>query len=616
MSGDGSAPAAQALYDEVSARARREVDRLDRLFGRLGVARLLVFMLGLVAMVRVVATAGGVSPAWVAPPAAAFLALVIWHERVARRRDRARRSLAWAERGLARLDHRWMAGGDDGARFRDDTHLYSTDLEIFGPGSLFQLLSTCRTETGAGRLADWLRTGAPANEVRLRQEAARELATRADLRHDLAVIGPEVQAGLDSGSLRSWATGDPVNLPAWLGPAALLASSGNVVALAGWAAGWWIGAVPAAVALAGAMLATAFGRPVKQVLRAAGPPERELVLLASLLDRVATERFQAPWLAALAARLHSSGGRPGVEVRRLARLVDLVDARRNQLFAPIAAMLLLGTQLAVRIEAWRRRVGPAVVEWLDAVGDLEAISALATFAFEHPADGWPLFDEGGARFTARDLAHPLLDERQVVRNDVALEPPCQLLVVSGSNMSGKSTLLKAIGVNLVLAQAGAPVRAASLASAPFLVGASLVLRDSLLEGRSRFYAEIVRLRDIVAATGGPRPVLFLLDELLSGTNSHDRAIGAAGVLQGLLDRGAVGLVTTHDLALTGIADSLGGRAANWHFEDQLEAGALRFDYQLRPGVVTRSNALELMRSVGLYQDAALAAGLHPDSKPE
>jgi DNA mismatch repair ATPase MutS len=240
-----------------------------------------------------------------------------------------------------------------------------------------------------------------------------------------------------------------------------------------------------------------------------------------------------------------------------------------------------------------------VVDWLDAIGDLEALAALATLTYEHPDDAFPDLVAGPPRLEGSGLAHPLLAAAGVVRNDVSLGGGCRLIVVSGSNMSGKSTLLKALGVNLALAQAGAPVRAARFVTSPFAVGASLVLRASRLEGRSRFFAEIVRLRDIVALTGGARPVLFLLDELLSGTNSHDRAIGAAGILRGLLDRGAAGLVTTHDLALARIADELGDRAANWHFEDRLVAGKLEFDYRLRPGVVSRSNALELMRSIGL-----------------
>jgi DNA mismatch repair ATPase MutS len=193
----------------------------------------------------------------------------------------------------------------------------------------------------------------------------------------------------------------------------------------------------------------------------------------------------------------------------------------------------------------------------------------------------------------------LLLEREAVNNDVSLSDGLRLLIVSGSNMSGKSTLLRTVGTNAVLAQAGGAVRAARLRLSPLRIGASIGLGDSLREGASRFYAEITRLRAIVDATAVGPPVLFLIDELLHGTNSHDRRIGAEALLRGLVERGAVGLVTTHDLALTHVADLLAPRAANVHFEDHLEGGRMRFDYRLRPGVVAKSNALELMRSVGL-----------------
>jgi DNA mismatch repair ATPase MutS len=197
------------------------------------------------------------------------------------------------------------------------------------------------------------------------------------------------------------------------------------------------------------------------------------------------------------------------------------------------------------------------------------------------------------------LGHPLIPESRNVRTDLRLSDEPRVLVVSGSNMSGKSTLLRTAGVNVVLALAGAPVRARRLRLSPLQVGASIHIQDSLQAGASRFYAEIKRLRQIVDLTHGSVPVLFLLDEILHGTNSHDRRIGAEGVVRGLLDRGAIGLVTTHDLALARVAEELAPLAANVHFEDRLEDGKMTFDYRLRPGVVQRSNALELMRSVGL-----------------
>ncbi len=175
----------------------------------------------------------------------------------------------------------------------------------------------------------------------------------------------------------------------------------------------------------------------------------------------------------------------------------------------------------------------------------------------------------------------------------------RLWIVSGSNMSGKSTLLRAIGLNAVLAWAGAPVACANLRVSRLYIGASMRANDSLVDHRSRFYAEIERLREIVDLPRAGHPTLFLLDELLSGTNSHDRRIGAQALLRGLVERGAIGLATTHDLALAEIAGTLDELAANVHFEDHLEGGEMRFDYRLRPGVVTHSNALALMRAVGL-----------------
>ncbi|HEU4754153.1 MAG TPA: DNA mismatch repair protein MutS, partial [Armatimonadota bacterium] len=224
---------------------------------------------------------------------------------------------------------------------------------------------------------------------------------------------------------------------------------------------------------------------------------------------------------------------------------------------------------------------------------------LAAYGFEHPQDPFPELADEGPLFEVEGIAHPLLPAARAVRNDLSLGPELRMLIVSGSNTSGKSTLLRSVGVNTVLALAGAPVRARRLRLSRLSVGASIRVQDSLQGGISRFQAEILRLRRIVELTGGPHPVLFLLDEILHGTNSHDRRIGAAAVLRSLVERGAIGLTTTHDLALTQVAGSPELKAANVHFEDHMEDGRMAFDYHLRPGVVQKSNALELMRAVGL-----------------
>ena len=274
--------------------------------------------------------------------------------------------------------------------------------------------------------------------------------------------------------------------------------------------------------------------------------------------------------------------------------------QRNAVFGPVAVVLLWGPHLAWAIDAWRRKHGDEVRRWLMAIGELEGFGSLAAYRYEHPADPFPELDPSlVAVFEGRDIGHPLLSSARMVRNDVSFAPPTRLFVVSGSNMSGKSTLLRTIGVNTVLALAGAPVRASRLRLSALSVGATLRIQDSLLEGRSRFYAEITRIRELTDATLGDRPLLFLLDELFHGTNSHDRLTGAAGVLRVLLERGAIGLVTTHDLALTAVAEELQPLARNVHFEDRFEHDVLTFDYRLRPGVVRTGNAIPLMRSVGL-----------------
>jgi hypothetical protein len=342
-----------------------------------------------------------------------------------------------------------------------------------------------------------------------------------------------------------------------------------------------------------------FRRVVQRVVEAVEQPAHDLALLAEVLARLERERFTAPRLVELRAALDVEGRPASARIARLNRLLELLDSRDNVVMRIVGPLLLWTEQLAFALEAWRRISGPALRRWLAAVGEIEALCALAAYAWEHPADAYPEFASGMASFDGEELAHPLLDESRVVRNSVRLGADLRVFIVSGSNMSGKSTLLRTVGANVVLAQAGAPVRARRLRLSPLALGASIRIMDSLRGGTSRFYAEITRLHQIMELTAGPLPVLFLLDELLHGTNSHDRRIGGEAIVRGLVDRGAIGLLTTHDLALAHIAEALAPHAANVHFEDHLENGRMSFDYQLHLGVVEKSNALELMRSVGL-----------------
>jgi DNA mismatch repair ATPase MutS len=277
----------------------------------------------------------------------------------------------------------------------------------------------------------------------------------------------------------------------------------------------------------------------------------------------------------------------------------MMESRRNSFMALLDVPLMISVQAAVAAEAWRRTHRHAVAVWLETVGEFEALGCFATYGYEHPDHSFPEWIDGLPAFRAHGLAHPLLPRSKAVPNDVVLDDTTGLLLVSGSNMSGKSTLLRAVGLNTVLAMAGAPVRARRLELTPLQVGASIRINDSLREGSSRFYAEIVRLRQIFELCAHSPSLLVLLDELLQGTNSADRRAGAQGIVRALVENGAIGMVTTHDLALAEIDSHTGVRITNVHFQDEIENGRMRFDYKLRPGVVTKSNALELMRAVGL-----------------
>ncbi|MDA1184135.1 MAG: DNA mismatch repair protein MutS [Acidobacteria bacterium] len=542
----------------------------------------------------------GAAPGWwLAAPALAFALLMHRHDRVIRELRTARQSIVFYQRGLGRIEDRWAGQGEPGEQFLDDHHLYANDLDLFGRGSLFELLSIARTRAGEAQLAEWLKTPASADGVRERQETVTELTPALDLREALAIAGADVAAtGIDTDVIIGWAERAPVLGARWLRGMATGLTVCAVTAAA------WMGITGNyAYLVAVLLLEAAFAIPqrsrVLRALHAADAPARDLDVLAHVLDRLEGEEFTSARLTLLSRQLGTSDVPASVAIRRLHRLVELHDWQHNQFFAPVAAALLWGTHLAWAIEAWQRRHGREVRTWLYTVGEFEALSSLSAYRFEHPADVWPEIVTDGAGFDGVGLGHPLLPAARMVRNDVRLWGDTRLLVVSGSNMSGKSTLLRTVGVNAVLALAGAPVRAAALRITPLAIGATLRIQDSLQEGRSRFFAEITRIRDISDTARGRVPLLFLLDELFHGTNSHDRLAGASGTLRSLLEHGAIGMITTHDLALTAVADGLSPRAINVHFEDHFDNGEIQFDYRMKPGPVTRSNALALMRAVGL-----------------
>lgn len=547
----------------------------------------------------------GLTWQWLLLPWIGFGVTAHFHAQVLAAGARSRRAMAWYEHGLTRITDRWS-----GLRPRPvpgtvqaaaDDSLYAHDLDLFREGGLFELLCTARTTCGEETLARWLLASAPLDVVGARQAAVADLRDRLRLREDTASLpGPET-IRIDRDALLAWAELPQPALPSplrWLAP--LLAALTILAALR-----WYAAQSPVLFALAivmDASLAFFLQRRLRTLFAGAEKAAGPLAGLSALLELLESETFAAPLLLTLQAGLRD--GIPASRaVRRLATLTRAMELRGNPLLRLLNVPLLFSVQLGAWVQAWREQHGSRLRVWFEAVGQIEALLSLSAYHFEHPDDRFPELISAAtpdrALFDAAALGHPLLTSAACVRNDVLLDEHTRLLLVSGSNMSGKSTLLRSVGVATVMALAGSPVRARHLRLSFFQVAASIQVNDSLQNGRSRFYAEILRLRAICETARQRSPVLFLLDELLAGTNSHDRVAGASGIVRELLAAKAIGLLSTHDLALAAMPEPEASLIRNAHFEDQVSDEKLTFDYTLREGVVTRSNGLALMRMIGL-----------------
>ena len=594
-------------------RARRdrfaaERDALTRRWNRVANLRLVTFLAG-------ASLAGwglwtGRPPAVVAGAVllGGFLALASHHGALGRQRRRAGALAELNAEAALRVERTW----DDlpvhhTARATPD-HPFAVDLDLFGPASLAHLLDTPTTPMGEATLARWLLAPADVGTIRARQAAVADLAGRLDLRQELEARG----------RLRLEARPDPTLFLVWaesrtraIGPA--LGSLAWVLPLAFWAlvaaqatgrlAGLWV--LPLGLAIA---VSQTIGRRVHAELTTIAGQEAPLLGYAGQLELLTAAPLTAPALAELRARLGGTAEPAHRQLGRIHRLAGMVVPAGSLVYLPLQAVTLWDIHLLAALERWRARSGDHVRDWLVALGEAEALAALGTLAADNPDWCFPEIDPAAGEIVARGLGHPLLAAGVRVGNDLTVGPPGTMLLVTGSNMSGKSTLLRAIGVNAVLAQAGGPVCAAGLRLPTVTIATSMHIQDSLARGVSYFMAELQRLKSVVdaarAQVDSDRRLLFLLDEILHGTNTAERQIAARRIIRHLVGTGAIGAVSTHDLGLAD-APELAPIARPIHFREtvHLDAGGgvppMSFDYRARPGVATSTNALRLMALVGL-----------------
>jgi hypothetical protein len=587
------------LRDQFQQEAQRHKVRGDRLSW----LRLATFVAAVVLLASAWSQHSGLVALLGVACLAAFFAAVVAHGRTVADQARALCRRDIHVRQLARLGTGWMRFDSRGETLLARDHAYGWDIDLVGQGSLFQRIDVTHTRHGAATLVHWLAQAAPLSAALARQAAVQELREHVQWRQEFeASAGTQHQDDkLDPSGVEALVTlGSVFEKRPWL---LWLARALPVVTLAVFVAGsvglctssLWI-----LLALAQAVLLKLSAKAVGHTLNVVAAKAPTLQAYTDLLLTLERAPFESPLLRELQQRIAFDHVPASAHLSRLAFWVGLAESRYNFLFHVVINNLTLWDLHVVHgIERFVREAGQRANEWFRAIGDMEALAALATLAHCDPDASMPELADEHAALVATQLAHPLLSADVRVANDVALRGPGTALVVTGSNMAGKSTLLRAVGLNIALGLAGGPVSATRMVIPRVRLRASMRADDSLESGSSYFHAELAKLKRVIDTADQSPPVFFLLDELLRGTNARARHLGAKAVLLHLLERRGTGLCATHDVELAALGHSDPSRIENVHFTDVVTAGQMHFDYQLRAGIVRTSNALRLLAMAGV-----------------
>jgi ABC-type multidrug transport system fused ATPase/permease subunit len=603
-----SAQASRDVYVERAERFGREWATLDAKWNQIGNLRLFVFLLSVVGLIW--GFWAGITVIWVAGIVllVAFFVLVWWHNRVGRTRRRAAELRLINGEATLRSKRLWeQLPVRYNPEVRPDDP-YARDLNVFGHASLFQLADTAGTLIGERTFASWLANAAPPATITERQAAVVELAPKIDLRDELSLRGRLMSASdekPDPDPFLKWAESAPTLVTRkWLRPVALV----SVVLLWAFALAQIFGLVSypfwAIFAVINFVFSLTLGREIYRTISQVNAGERGFKQYAEAFQLLSEAHFESASLKRLQSELGAESAPAHTALRRLQKRVNFIIPPSAQLYFPLQAVTLWDVHLLGGLEHWQAQFGTHARGWITALGEAEALASLAALSHANPAWVFPTVDTQTDRLAAVQLGHPLLADDGRVPNSVEVGPAGTFLLVTGSNMSGKSTLLRAIGANIVLAQAGGPVCAEQLSMPPVVLWTCMRVEDSLEQGVSYFMAELQRLKQVVQAAeeshGRRERLFYLLDEILQGTNTAERQIAARRVIHHLLEMGALGAVSTHDLGLAE-APELAAAAHPVHFTELVlsgngssEGAQMTFDYKLLPGIATSTNALKLM----------------------
>ncbi|MGB4770025.1 MAG: MutS family DNA mismatch repair protein [Chitinophagaceae bacterium] len=501
---------------------------------------------------------------------------------------------------LLYLDHQYTHQ-PDGQHMAGKEHPYADDLDIFGRASVYQFMNRTASEQGNWKLAGWLSAPAKAAEIAARQDAAKALAKQIDWTQSFrAKAGMSTITIATEQSIRKWLS-EPAHF--------LQKSYWHVVRFV-------VPAIAVATLLAYIfdyidfqqflVALSVFGMVAFLITKQVQPQYEQLNKISPQVDTLSTAlgviesaQFDNPTLMALRDQLVNQQTRASVSIQALNKILGRFDYKLNPVvYVPLNLLFLWDLQQVLQLEQWKKAHTVDVGHWFEVLSEMESLVSIATLHFNHPSWCFPEIQETKPEFTATAIGHPLIPPSKMVTSSFSTIGKGQINIITGSNMAGKSTFLRSVGVNLVLGSMGAPVCASAMRFTPLMVMSSMRIKDNLEENTSTFYAELKKLKEIILAVKHQQPVFILLDEILRGTNSNDRHIGSKALIRQLLNDEAIGLVATHDLELATLAADQPG-IHNYHFDVQVQGEELFFDYILKDGICNSLNASLLMKKIGI-----------------
>lgn len=580
----------------------RQLSQTKTQINRISLLRVLLFVAGFAGLILFYRSGTWAVVLTVCCTFLPFFILVKVHNRLYFRKEQLETQLKLNQDELKGLEGDYSVF-DEGREFIDAGHPYSYDLDLFGRKSLFQALGRTCTHIGKQTLATWMQHHlTEKTAIETRQESIRDMSRRMEFREAFRVTG-SINRGADSDEeeISRWSRTPSVLQHLWWVKLCLWAVPGinilllalgllNILSLS------WFGMMFTVFVI----LSFALIQRVTLIQESYGKKLKTLNRYARLITLAKGERWQAPALRQLTDKLDIDGHSPAEALTQLSKELDRLDLRNNQLlYVILEGSMFFQLRQIVRIERWKARYGKYLMDWLEAVGELDALCSLGTFAYNHPAYTYPTITNQPFCFLARNMGHPLMPEAQCVKNDATIPSRPYFLIITGANMAGKSTYLRTIGVNYLLACMGCPVCCESLTLYPAHLITSLRTTDSLSDNESYFFAELKRLKRIIDLLDEGQELFIILDEILKGTNSADKQKGSLDLIRQFMRLKADGIIATHDLLLGTLADQFPEYIRNYCFEADIKDNELTFSYRLREGVAQNMNACFLMRKMGI-----------------